>query len=133
MKQLHFKRALIAAFIAYVIGVSAFLTSFYIPLLSDPELQANLVLAIAIIPASILGAGFYYRKHKETNGLLLGISMFLVVMILDAAITVPVFVIPAGGDHISFFTDPGFWVIAAIYILSVTIYSKFKKRTLVTK
>jgi uncharacterized membrane protein len=129
MKHLHFKRTLIAGCIAYVIGVAAFLTSFSFPVMSNVELQANLVLAIAIIPASIIGARFYYRKIKETHGLLLGIGMFLVVMALDAAITVPVFVIPAGGDHLSFFTDPGFWVIAVIYILSVTIYSKFKKRT----
>lgn len=122
MKNLHVKNVLFASIIVYILGVSAFVSSYYLPLLSDPDLQANLVLGIAIIPAAMLGARFYYRKGIQTNGLLLGACMFLIAMLLDALITVPVFIIPAGGDHITFFTDPGFWVIALVYLLSVTVY-----------
>lgn len=122
MKSLQLKSVLLASIIVYIIGVTAFVTSYYVPILSDPDFQANLVLSIAVVPAAMLGAWYYYRKGNQTNGLLLGACMFLVAMILDALITVPLFIIPVGGDHLSFFTDPGFWVIALIYILSVTVY-----------
>lgn len=124
MKNLNLKRALLSSLIVYVLGILAFLSSFYVELMSDPELQANLVLSIVIIPAAILGAKFYYRRQNGTNGFTLGSIMFLSAMILDAIITVPLFVIPAGGNHLSFFTDPGFWMIAVIYIGTVVIYSK---------
>ncbi|MEM1321909.1 MAG: DUF5367 family protein [Bacteroidota bacterium] len=127
MKSLQVKSALIASFIAYTLGVSAFLGSFFVPLMSDPEVQANLVLAIAIVPAALLGARFYYRKGHSTSGFVLGAAMFFVTMILDALITVPLFVLPAGGDHLSFFTDPGFWFIGLEYVLTVAIYRRVTK------
>ncbi|NQZ84082.1 MAG: DUF5367 family protein, partial [Nanoarchaeales archaeon] len=114
MKNLNLKRVAIAGFITYAIGVAAFLTSFFVPVMSNPELQANFVLAFAIIPASIIGASFYLKKDFQTKGLLVGIGMFIITMLLDAIITVPVFVIPHGGDFVSFFTDPGFWLIALL-------------------
>ena len=90
-------------------------------------MQANLVLAIAIIPAAMLGARFYYRRGLTTNGFVLGTSMFLIAMVLDALITVPVFIIPAGGDYITFFTDPGFWMIGLEYVLAVAAYWRMTK------
>ncbi len=122
MKKFNLKRALFSSLIVYVIGITAFLASFFVDFMSNPELQANVVLSIAIVPAAILGARFYYRNLSEANGFSLGIIMFLGAMILDAIITVPLFIIPAGGNHISFFSDPGFWMIAVIYIMTVGIY-----------
>ena len=56
--------------------------------------------------------------------------MFGIAAILDAIITVPVFFIPAGGNHYEFFTNPWFWYIALEYLLTVSIYSQFiKKKT----
>ena len=127
MKNLNVKRALIASLIAYTLGVSAFLGSFFVPVMSNPEAQANLVLGIAIIPAAMLAASFYYRKVKATNSFILGAFLFFITIILDALITVPVFVIPAGGNHISFFSDPGFWIIGLEYILAVVIYRRINK------
>lgn len=129
MKNLNVKSASIAGVIAYILGVSAFLGSFFVPVMSKPEAQANLVLSIAIIPAAMLGARFYYRRKFETNGFLLGAFMFLVVIALDAMITVPLFVIPAGGSHLEFFTDPGFWLIGLEYVLAVAIYWRLQKAT----
>jgi len=124
MKKLDLKRALLSSLIVYAIGITLFISSFSFSLMDDPELQANLVLSIAIIPAAILAAKFYYKRNPETNGFKLGAFMFLGAMILDALITVPVFIIPTGGNHLSFFTDPGFWMIAVIYIATVWGYSK---------
>ena len=127
MKNLNVKNLSIAGITAYILGVSAFLGSFLVPVIPDPEVQANLVLAIAIIPAAMLGARFYYRQGHKTNGFVLGASMFTIAMILDALITVPVFIIPAGGNHISFFTDPGFWMIGMEYILAVVVYWRISR------
>jgi len=126
MKNLNVKHAAISSIIVYILGILAFVGSYFIPIMNDPELQANLVLAIAILPAAYLGAHIYYKKRHSTHGFVLGIAMFSAAIILDAAITVPLFIIPNGGSHLSFFGDPGFWLIGLEYILAVMAYWRFK-------
>ena len=128
MKSLNIKHAIISSLVVYLIGITSYIVSYFIPLLDDNDLQANLVLMIAIIPAVLIGANLYYRRGYSTKGLLLGTVMFLGAMILDALITVPFFIIPYGGSYLSFFGDPGFWLIAIEYVAVITIVSKLKYR-----
>lgn len=127
MKNIHFKSVVVSAVIVQALGLTAFITSYFIPIMSDPDLQANWVLSIVLIPAASLGAHIYYRKGHKTNGFVLGIYMFLVAMTLDALITVPFFIIPFGGSHASFFGDPGFWLIAVEYISVVAAYWQIER------
>jgi hypothetical protein len=127
MKNIHFKSATISALIVYVIGVSAFVGSYFFPVMADADLQANWVLSIVLIPAATLGAHIYYRKGHQTNGFVLGIAMFLVAMVLDAIITVPFLIIPNGGSYVSFYTDPGFWLIAVEYTSVVAAYWQIER------
>lgn len=122
MKKLSFKHAAISSAVVYVLGILAFVGSFFVPIMDDPDLQANLALMVAIIPAAYLGAHIYYRKGYKTNGFVLGSAMFLSAIVLDSIITVPVFIIPNGGNHLSFFTDPGFWLIGFEYIIVIVAY-----------
>ncbi len=127
MKNLSITSGFIAGMLAYILGISAFLVSFSVPVMSNPETQANLVLSVAIIPAAMLGAWFYYRKEHNTHGFVLGTFMFLVVMTFDALITVPLFIIPTSGSHLEFFTEPSFWIIGLEFILAVVIYRRIQK------
>ena len=127
MKNIQIKSIFISAVIVWTIGVAAFAASYFVPLMSDADLQANWVLSLTLIPSAALGAHIYYRNGHKTNGFVLGASMFLVTMILDALITVPVFIVPYGGDHISFFTNLGFWLIAAEYVSVVAAYWQIEK------
>ena len=128
MKNLNFKHAIISSLIIYVIGISSYLGSYFVPFMEDQELQANLVLMVAVVPAVLFGAYLYYRKGYMTNGLSLGVVMFLGAMFLDAIITVPLFIMPHGGNHLSFFGDPGFWFIAIEYVGVVVLYSAIRLR-----
>lgn len=125
---MNIKRAILSALIVWVLGVSAYTASFFFDLMENPELQANLVLTIALIPIVFFGARFYYKTGHRTNGFKLGAVMFLIAMALDAMITVPVFIIPEGGNHLTFFTDPGFWLIAVEYIMVVVLYWRLRVR-----
>lgn len=127
MNRLNIKRAVLSALIVWTLGVSSFVLSYFVELMDDPDAQANLVLSVALIPITTFAAYFYYQKGSETNGILLGTFMFLIAMTLDAAITVPVLIAPMGGNHLSFFGDPGFWLIGVEYILVVTAYWKVRK------
>jgi hypothetical protein len=127
MKNIQIKSIFISAVIVWTIGVTAFVASYFVPLMSDADLQANWVLSLTLIPSAALGAHIYYRNGHKTNGFVLGASMFLVTMILDALITVPVLIVPYGGDHISFFTNLGFWLIAAEYVSVVAAYWQIEK------
>lgn len=123
---MNIQRAIVAALIVWLLGVSAYTLSFFFSFMADPELQANIVLVVALIPCAWLGAYFYYKNGAQTHGLRLGTSMFAIAMFLDALITVPVFILPQGGSYVSFFTDPGFWFIAFLYITVVVVYWKFR-------
>lgn len=123
---MNIKRAFFAAVIVWTIGISAYTASYLFDFMGNPELQANIVLTLAVIPTALLGAFIYYKSGYQTHGLRLGTFMFIIAMILDAIITVPLFIMPAGGNHLTFFTDPGFWIIALLYVGSVTLYWKLK-------
>lgn len=122
MKDLNFTHAVLSSIVVYLIGILAFVGSHFIPVLEDPDLQANIVLMAVIIPAAYLGAILYYRRGHTTHGLILGTAMFTGAILLDAVITVPVFIIPNGGDHFSFFGDPGFWLIGLEYVAVVVAF-----------
>jgi len=132
MKNLHVKQATLSSLVVYIIGITAYVGSYFVPFMEDQELQANLVLMVALVPAVLLGTHLYYRKGYMTSGLSLGVVMFLGAMVLDATITVPFFIMPYGGNHLSFFGDPGFWLIAVEYVAVVVVYSKFKLRRVTT-
>ena len=120
------KRAIISAALVWVIGVTAYILSYFVKILDNPELQANIILTLALIPSVILGAKYYYKTGADTHGFKLGVFMFLVTICFDALITVPIFIIPAGGSYLTFFADAWFWFIGLEYILVVGIYAAFR-------
>lgn len=119
-------RAIIIGAIIWLLGVSAFTLSFFIPVLENLELQANLVLLIAVIPLVWIGAQQYHKKDNETHGMWVGITFFGVAVILDAMITVPFLMMPQGGSHYAFFTDPGFWLIGGVFITTAIMHGHFR-------
>ncbi|MBT8180946.1 MAG: DUF5367 domain-containing protein [Eudoraea sp.] len=127
---MEIKRAIISAAIVWTIGVTAYILSYFVKFMDNPELQANIVLTLALIPSVIFGAKYYYKKGAETHGFKLGVFMFLVTICFDALITVPLFIIPAGGSHLTFFSDAWFWFIGLEYILLVGIYAAFRIKIL---
>ena len=120
------KRAILIGIAIWFLAVCAFTLSFYIPLLEDFELQANLFVGLSLIPLTWFGAHLYYRAEQKSAGLKVGLAMLLTGVILDAAVTVPFLVIPAGGSYYEFFTDISFWIIAIVYLTVVSLYHKIK-------
>lgn len=115
-------RAILIGAGIWALAVSFYVLSYQVPILENPDHQANLVLSAAVIPLVWLGAHLYYRKGSASHGLKIGGAFFLTAALLDAAITVPLLVIPNGGNHYAFFTDPGFWAIAAEMIATAVLY-----------
>ncbi len=127
MKTLYIKRAAVSAIIVWVLGNSAYITSYYYPVMADPDVHAFWDLSVVMIPAASFGAHIYYRKGYQTNGFLLGIILFLAALTLDVLITVPFFIMPYGGTYISFFLDPGFWFLGIEYVSVVAAYWQLKR------
>jgi len=125
MKNINLKHVIISCLVIYGLGIVSFVGSYFVPIMKDPDLQANLVLMAALIPAATTGAYLYYRRGNTTHGVVLGSVLFLSAIVLDAIITVPVFIIPNGGNHLTFFGDPGFWFIGVEYVVIVAAYWKF--------
>lgn len=119
-------RAISIGAIIWILGVSAFSLSFYVPVLENLELQANLVLLITVIPLVWFGAKQYYKKDNKTHGMWVGITFFGVAAILDALITVPLLIVPQGGNHYVFFSEPGFWLIGGVFITTAILYGHFR-------
>ncbi|MCK8521547.1 DUF5367 domain-containing protein [Aquimarina sp. D1M17] len=125
-------RAILIGIGIWILGVSAYTLSYEFQILSDPEQQANTVLFTVIIPLVWLGSYTYYKKGHSTHGYFVGQVFLLVAAFLDATITVPLLIVPNGGSHYTFFTDIGFWCIAAelmgvaVLYYYIMVYPKIK-------
>jgi len=115
----------------WIIGVTLYTLSFYMPIIENAEQQANIWLSIVIIPVVWFGAKLYYKKGVNTHGIWVGLVFFIISGILDALITVPFTVLPYGGTYSDFFIDFGFWFIGLEFISTTTLYwyiKVFKKQ-----
>jgi hypothetical protein len=108
----------------WLVGVSLFTLSYYIPLLEDAEKQANAVLFISVPVLVWFGAKRYFKDGLNTSGFRVGLGFFLTSMTLDALITVPLLIIPNGGSYHQFYADMGFWLIGLEFLLVAMLYGK---------
>jgi hypothetical protein len=113
--------SIVCAILVWILGVSFYLLSFYVPILENPELQSNVALALGIIPSACLGTYLFYTKSYIKPSAL-ALTFLLVATILDALITVPVFIIPYGGSYSKFFGDPMFYTIAVEFYFFVLYF-----------
>ncbi len=114
-------RAIVSGIIIWVLIFAVFTVMSFIPVIKDSELQQNMLLWIILIPITLLGLRFYYKKDFKTNGLLLGVIIVATSLILDALITLPYVIIPNNGNYYDFFTSP-FLLITIIEIIIVTFF-----------
>ncbi|WP_421806895.1 DUF5367 family protein [Flagellimonas sp.] len=119
---MNYLRAFGIGVVIWIIGVSLYTFSFYIPILENPELQANIFLSIGVVPLVWFGSKLYYRKNNTTKGYWLGLVFFSIAAVLDALVTVPLFIEPYGGSYYSFFTAIGFWLIGMEFVITATCY-----------
>ena len=117
-------KAILVGAIIWAFGASIYSASYFIPFLEDLELQANIVLAIGLIPIAWFGASIYFKKGQRSPGIKVGVIMVLTAAALDAIITLPFLIIPYGGTYLDFFTAPAFWLIAMEYLFVIVLYSK---------
>ena len=115
-------RAFLTGIAIWILGVSFYSISFYVPLMKDLGQQSNIVLFVVVMPLVWIGSSFYYKKDKTTHGYKVGQTFLLTSVALDALITVPFFMIPNGINHYQFFTSLGFWLIALEFIMIVVLY-----------
>ncbi|MEM9674436.1 MAG: DUF5367 family protein [Bacteroidota bacterium] len=119
---MNIKRAIISGVITWILGVLVYSAPYILPFIENSEQYVNVVFPLGVVLAVIIGAYFYYHSSYTTNGFRLGIVMIMVAIVLDALITVPLFIIPEGGNHFAFFTDLSFWLIAAEFVIVTGIY-----------
>ncbi len=116
------KRVILISVAIWIIAVLCYTISYYIPILSNADTQANVVLFIIVVPLVWNGCSYYYKSNNKTHGFKIGLIMLLTSIALDALITVPVFMIPNGVNHYSFFTTLEFWIIALEFLIIATTY-----------
>ncbi len=113
--------SIVCAILVWILGVSFYLLSYYVPILENPELQSNIVLALAIIPSACLGTYLFY-KNSYMKPSTLALTFIIVATVLDVLITIPVFIIPNGGSYSEFFRDPMFYTIVVEFYFIVLYY-----------
>ncbi|PQB05869.1 DUF5367 family protein [Aureitalea marina] len=125
---MNYKRALKTAVSIWVMGVLLFVIAAMLPLSDNPELQANISLALAFIPLGWYGAKYYYKKGSTTPVYQLAFLLVFVAALLDALITVPIFFFPMGVDHQTFFGAIEFWLLIAEYAGIVILYDYLNRK-----
>lgn len=116
------KRAILLGIIIWIIAILFYSISHFIPVLENADIQANIVLSAVVIPLVWIACFYYYKKDNKSKGYKVGLTMLLTAVVLDAIITVPLFVIPNGGNYYSFFSSIGFWIIAFEFLLVAVLY-----------
>ncbi|UII78378.1 DUF5367 family protein [Flagellimonas sp. CMM7] len=115
-------RAIGIGALIWILGVSSYALSFYVPIMENVEQQANIVLFVVVMPLVWAGCWMYYKQDSWTHGYKVGQALFLTSAALDALITVPFLIMPNGGSYYDFYTDAGFWVIAFEFIVVAVLY-----------
>jgi hypothetical protein len=85
---------------------------------------------IIMIPLALLCAWLYYKSQDKINGFLLGLFLVAVGIILDIIITVPFFIIPAGGNYATYFSQTFLLIGLLEGIVIVGLYDLIRKRKL---
>lgn len=111
--------------LVWVLMVSIYLLSFNFPIIENLELQSNIALVLAIIPSACLGTHLFYQKGQMKPSAL-ALTFILIATLLDIIITIPVFIIPAGGSYSVFFSDPMFYIIIVMFYLIVLNYGTYR-------
>jgi len=119
--------SILCAILVWMFGITLYLLSYYIPVLENTELQSNIVLALGIVPSAVLGTYLFYRKHHKSPSIL-ALTFVSVAILLDALLTVPVFIIPNGGSYSDFFSDSMFYTIIVEYYFIVFYFGNHLTR-----
>ncbi|MBF4515545.1 DUF5367 family protein [Flavobacterium sp. ANB] len=103
------------------VSISFYILSF-VPLVNSSfPLQAALVMLLIIFYANE-SAKIYYKSGSKIHGFVIGITMSIIVLLLDIIITVPFFEIPNGRSYHHFFSNPVLWILVSLNILTVYFY-----------
>lgn len=103
-----------------------------IPVLKANEDLQNIIILLVLSPIVWIGAKYFYRTGGSAHGIKLGVGIISVSLTLDALITVPFVIIPAGGSYLSFFINPGLVVMGLVIIGISYYYWRIKSATFVS-
>ncbi len=93
---------LIAALIWFAIFIEISVTMVALKL---SPLATYITHYILLIPIVFFCAGLYYRTKDKTRGFFVGLYFLVIGIILDMIITVPLFIMPQGGNYMSYFSE----------------------------
>ena len=116
------KRAILLGIAIWVIAILFYSATYFLAPPDIADILANIILFVVVMPLVWTASSFYYKKDHKTHGYLVGQTMLLTAVALDALITVPFLVIPQGGSHFDFFTSIGFWIIAVEFLVVAALY-----------
>lgn len=120
---------ILCGILVWILGISFYLLSLYVPILENTELQSNIVLVLGIVPSACIGTNLFYN-NSYVKPSQLGLTFVIVAWLLDAIITVPVFIIPNGGSYSEFFGDIMFYTITVeLYFIAFYYGSLLTKRS----
>ena len=117
--------AIIAGLSLWILGVTIYTAGLSLGL---SGFQAESILAFATIPITWLISELYYRKSHTLAGHWFGLFLFGVAIVLDAIITVQVFILPEGGTYAEFFGAPMFWFIGMLIICTPIVYRRLQNK-----
>ena len=107
--------------LVWILGVFMYLLSLQAPILENTTLQSNIVLVLGIIPSSYIGTYLFYSKNYLKPSTL-ALTFVTIATLLDALVTVPMFIISDGGSYSSFFGDPMFYIILVEFYFMVLYF-----------
>jgi len=122
MNSRTFKHVIISAVFIWSMGLLGLIGSYFFSLIPDAAQQSIWVQSLVFIPAALIGAHIFYRKGFDLNGFLLGMTVLLVMIVLDVVIKVPLFLMPHGVTYVQHFLDFNYWLLGVEVVTVVAAY-----------
>jgi hypothetical protein len=121
---MNYPRAFLAGVIAWLCVVITFYVLEHIPFLKKTTTAQAFIATFTIIFYAWFAAWLYYKKAAKKSGLQAGIVITGTALILDVLVTVPLIEIPKGSSYQAFFSNPLLWILAALNVLTVFVFSR---------
>jgi len=125
---MKFGRALAVGILIWVLIFVEWSILIFLPVVKDSLTMQYIIHYIVLIVWALIGAHLYYKSKDKINGFVLGFVFLIIGIILDAIITMPLFIIPQGRGYADFFLDFMMWIGYIELIIVVWLYDLGRRK-----
>ena len=104
---MNIKRSILFGVLLWAIIFVVLSLLMFTPFLAGKVLLWHIVFWVLLVPIVLGLCKWYFKENPPTmkKGVLLGVAALVIGIVLDMALTMPLFILPQGGSYVAFYSD----------------------------